>query len=140
VDKGAWTKSPQELVALFDAVFPGPPAVTRNMFGYPAGFINGNMFGGLHQQNFILRLPEGPAEELVAMGGQVFEPMPGRAMTGYYTVPPSLLADPAALENWVATALAHAAALPPKAPKAKAAKAGAAKATAAAKPKRPARP
>ncbi|HWD08911.1 MAG TPA: TfoX/Sxy family protein [Actinomycetota bacterium] len=132
MEKGAWTKSPAGLVALFESVFPGPPATARQMFGYPAGFVNGNMFCGLHQESFILRLPEGPAEELVTMGARVFEPMPGRPMNGYYTVPAALLADPATLESWVATALAHAASLPPKA-----AKASAAKASAKAKPKRP---
>jgi hypothetical protein len=39
-----WQKSPQDLIDLFASVMPGPPAVQRKMFGYPAGFINGNMF------------------------------------------------------------------------------------------------
>jgi hypothetical protein len=60
-------------------------------------------------------------------GAHVFEPMPGRPMNGYIAVPPSMLATPEVLEDWVAIALAHGASLPPKAPKAAKAKAKAAK-------------
>src|SRR5713226_7069363 len=54
-----WRKSPEELVTTFESVMPAAPAVMRNMFGFPAGFIHGNMFMGLHQENMILRLSEG---------------------------------------------------------------------------------
>jgi TfoX/Sxy family transcriptional regulator of competence genes len=121
VEKADWTKSPPELVEVFEAVFPGPPAVARQMFGYPAGFVNGNMFMGLHQHNMVLRLPEGPRAELLAMeGAATFEPMAGRPMKEYVVVPATLLAAPEALEPWVAKALAHGASLPVKAAKAKA--------------------
>ena len=121
MEKADWTKSPPELVEVFEAVFPGPPAVARQMFGYPAGFVNGNMFMGLHQDNLVLRLPDGPRAELLATeGAATFEPMAGRPMKEYVTVPAWLLAAPEALEPWVATALAHGASLPPKKAKAKA--------------------
>jgi hypothetical protein len=42
-------KSPQALVAKFESVVPGPPAVMRRRFGFPAGFINGNTFMGLFE-------------------------------------------------------------------------------------------
>ena len=130
MEKADWTKSPPELVEVFEAVFPGPPAVARQMFGYPAGFVNGNMFMGLHQHNMVLRLPDGPRAELLAMeGAATFEPMAGRPMKEYVVVPATLLAAPGDLEPWVAKALAHGGSLPPKAPKAKA------KAKAKAKPK-----
>ena len=121
MEKADWTKSPPELVEVFEAVFPGPPAVARQMFGYPAGFVNGNMFMGLHQHNMVLRLPDGPRAELLAMeGAATFEPMAGRPMKEYVVVPATLLAAPEALEPWVTKALAHGASLPPKAVKAKA--------------------
>ena len=121
MEKADWKKSPPELVEVFEAVFPGPPAVARQMFGYPAGFVNGNMFMGLHQHNMVLRLPEGPRAELLAMeGAATFEPMAGRPMKEYVVVPATLLAAPEALEPWVAKALAHGASLPAKAAKAKA--------------------
>jgi TfoX/Sxy family transcriptional regulator of competence genes len=124
VEKADWTKSPPELVEVFEAVFPGPPAVARQMFGYPAGFVNGNMFMGLHQHNMVLRLPDGPRAELLAMeGAATFEPMAGRPMKEYVVVPATLLAAPETLETWVAKALAHGASLPAKAAKAAKAKA-----------------
>jgi len=120
MDKPGWSKSPPELVALFVSVFPGPPAVARQMFGYPAGFVNGNMFMSLHQANMVLRLPREPRQELLAMeGAATFEPMPGRPMAEYVAVPPSLLAHPTSLEPWVHAALQYGASLPPKAPRAK---------------------
>ena len=118
MDKPRWSKSPPALVEVFEAVFPGSPAVARQMFGYPAGFVNGNMFMGLHQENMVLRLPDGPRAELLAMqGAATFEPMAGRPMKEYVTVPSSLLASPEELEPWVARALAYGASLPPKAAK-----------------------
>jgi TfoX/Sxy family transcriptional regulator of competence genes len=51
------------------------------MFGYPAVFVNGNLFAGLHQENFILRLSEAHRTALCSQhGAQLFEPMPGRRM------------------------------------------------------------
>ena len=113
-----WSKSPPELVETFEAVLPGPPAVMRKMFGYPAAFVNGHMFMGLHEHRFILRLPEDERSALLALeGAEVFEPMGGRPMREYVAVPPTLLADPAALEPWVEKARAYAGSPPPKAPK-----------------------
>jgi len=117
-----WTKSPPQLIELFDAVMPGPPAERRQMFGYPAAFVGGNMFAGLHEHRFVLRLGETDGAELLALGGSAFEPMAGRPMRGYVVAPPSLLADRAALGRWVGRALAHGASLPSKQPKAKSAK------------------
>ena len=60
-----WQKSSQGLIDLFESVMPGPPAVQRKMFGYPAGFVNGNMFMGLFQESMILRLPDGSARGIL---------------------------------------------------------------------------
>jgi TfoX/Sxy family transcriptional regulator of competence genes len=120
MEKGAWTKSPAELVELFEAVFPGPPAISRPMFGYPAGFVNGNMFMSLFQNAMVLRLAPEPRQQLLAMeGASVFEPMAGRPMSEYVVVPPAVLADTEALEGWVASALDFGISLPAKQPKAK---------------------
>ncbi|HEY8695764.1 MAG TPA: TfoX/Sxy family protein [Chloroflexota bacterium] len=119
-----WTKSPPELVALFDEVAPTAPAVERRkMFGYPAAFVNGNMFAGLHGANMVLRLPEAPLREFLALdGAKPFEPMPGRAMKGYAVAPPALLANKPALSGWLERSFEGAAAMPPKEKKPKAAK------------------
>jgi hypothetical protein len=113
-----WRKSPPELVALFETVLPGPPAEKRLMFGYPAGFVGGNMFCGLHQENMVLRLGDDDrARFLTLAGAATFEPMPGKPMREYVIVPPALLHDAASLRPWIARALSHGSSLPPKAKK-----------------------
>jgi hypothetical protein len=82
-----WRKSPQDLVDLFVSVMPGPPVVQRKMFGYPAGFINGNLFMSLFEDQMIFRLPESQRQELLKKeGAKIFEPMPGRPMREYVAV------------------------------------------------------
>ena len=112
--------SPPWLIQTFEEVFPGPPAVARKMFGYPAAFVNGNMFSGLFQDQLILRLPEESRKELLAVpGAKPFEPMPGRAMREYVVAPPALFEDRKRLSSWVGKALAYGASLPPKSSSAK---------------------
>ena len=110
-----WQKSPPELVDLFSSILPGPPAAGRKMFGYPAGFVNGNMFMGLFQDEMILRLPEDARQKLVeAAGAKPFEPMPGRPMKEYVSVPRSVMKDRKKLGLWVKRAFEYGASLKPK--------------------------
>jgi len=116
----AWKKPPQELIDLFDAIMPGPPAVKRQMFGHPAGFVNGNMFMGLFQDSFIVRLPEGGRAALMKIeGAAAFEPMPGRTMREYTTLPASVLRDRKELRSWVQAAFDYGLSLEQKEAKAK---------------------
>jgi hypothetical protein len=109
-------KPSAELIETFEAVFPGPPAVARKMFGFPAGFVNGNMFMGLHQEDMVLRLPEEPRTELMQKKDwKTFEPMPGHPMREYVVVPPAVLGNRKELGAWVAKALEYGASLAPKA-------------------------
>ena len=110
-----WRKAPQSLIDTFEAVMPGPPEVERRkMFGYPTCFVNGNLMGGLHQSDMILRLPEGDREALLAEGGRPFEPMAGRTMREYVVAPEAMLDDHPTLQDWIAKSLAYASSLPPK--------------------------
>ena len=111
-----WSKSPAELQESFSAALDAfPDAERRKMFGYPAAFANGNMWTGLHQLNWVVRLPEEARAELFRIDGAgPFEPMPGRPMTGFAVLPGSVLADPKALHNWLKRAFAHARSMPPK--------------------------
>jgi TfoX/Sxy family transcriptional regulator of competence genes len=115
----AWRKSPPELIALFDSVVPHKPGVVaKPMFGYPACFVNGHMFMGLHQENMIVRLSEEDrAEALKVDGSKIFEPMPGRAMKEYVSLAPAVLQNKDGVRAWAARALAYAGALPSKAAK-----------------------
>jgi TfoX/Sxy family transcriptional regulator of competence genes len=115
-----WQKSSQVLVDLFQSVMPGPPAVQRKMFGYPAGFVNGNMFMGLFQESMILRLPTGPREEFLKNhDARIFEPMAGRPMREYAEVPQQVMRDRKELTKWVARAYEYGASLKPKSSAAK---------------------
>lgn len=113
-----WEKSPEELIELFHDVFPSEPAQSRQMFGYPAGFVNGNMFMALHENSFIVRLPEGEREKLLKIeGSKVFEPMAGRPMREYVVLSASVVSSKPKLKKWVAKALDYGSGLPPKQPK-----------------------
>ena len=115
MEKADWKKSPPELVEVFEASFPGPPAVARQMFGYRAAFVNGNLFMSLFEDRMVLRLPDGPRAELLAMeGAATFEPMAGRPMKEYVRAPATIVANPEELRQWVKRAFDYGASLPPK--------------------------
>ena len=85
------------------------------MFGYPAAFVNGNMFSSLFQSSMILRLSELDRAACASQfGARLFEPMPGRPMREYVEVPPQILKSPTLLDTWLRKARDYAAALPPK--------------------------
>lgn len=117
----SWERSPDDLVAAFGAFLDRfPDLERRQMFGYPAAFANGQMVTSLHEARWVLRLPDDARREILAIdGAEPFEPMPGRPMAGFVVVPPSLVADPGALEPWIDRALAFVRSRPPKAPKKK---------------------
>lgn len=125
-----WRKSPAGLVDIFQKAMPGEPAVQRQMFGYPAAFVNGNMFMSLFQEDMILRLSDDDRAQFLQLpGARIFEPMPGRPMREYVAVPPAMLRDSRLLHSWVSRALSYGTSLKPKAKTGK-----------AAKPVRPAKP
>jgi TfoX/Sxy family transcriptional regulator of competence genes len=114
-------KASPGIVELFGDVVPvdAPGVQRRQMFGYPAAFVNGNLFMSVYGDDVVLRLGEPARDALTGLGGQGFEPMPGRPMRGYMVVPRSVRDDRTALVEWVDRALGFAGALPPKAAKAK---------------------
>jgi TfoX/Sxy family transcriptional regulator of competence genes len=111
-----WKPAPQELVSTFEraaATLSG--AEVRKMFGYPAAFLNGNMFTGLHEDHLIVRLSEQDRTALLReKGARIFEPMPGRPMREYVVVPELILASPPKLREWLNRAQAYARTLPAK--------------------------
>jgi TfoX/Sxy family transcriptional regulator of competence genes len=115
----AWRKAPQEVVDHFHEAVAGIDGIeVRKMFGMPAAFLNGNMVAGLHQDTFMVRLPDDVRAERFADGWSAFEPMPGRPMREYVALPPEVAADVDATRAWIERAAAHVRTLPPKAPKA----------------------
>jgi TfoX/Sxy family transcriptional regulator of competence genes len=112
----AWTKSPQSLIDLFGQSVPsGTDISLRKMFGYPAAFAAGNLFMGLHQDDFIMRLSEKDRAQFNAeFGERLFEPLPGRPMREYVRLPPELLSDARRRASWIRRSLAYARTIPPK--------------------------
>ena len=112
----AFTKAPEEMVRTFEHAMKDFPMVTpRKMFGYPAAFINGNMFAGLFQERMFLRLSD---EDRAAIrkeyGAPLFEPMPGRPMRGYVEVPRYVLKSPRLLRTWLTKGMEYTKTLPAK--------------------------
>ena len=91
-----WSKAPAELVSfLEEAARDVDGSQKRMMFGFPAYFINGNMFMAAHQENLILRLRHTDQEALLSSddGFARFEPMAGRVMKEYVVVPKRVYVD-----------------------------------------------
>jgi TfoX/Sxy family transcriptional regulator of competence genes len=112
----AFEKPPPYMVELFDSILPLDSRVERRkMFGSPCGFVNGNMFCGLFEKSMFLRLSEADrAEAIDKLDTTLFDPMKGRPMREYVTLPDDLLEDEAQLDDWMGHALAYAGGLPPK--------------------------
>jgi len=118
MDKNPWRKAPPELIERFHETVAGIEGVeVRKMFGYPAGFVGGNMAFGLHQESFIVRLPEDARQDRLGAGWTQFEPMPGRPMREYVALPPEVIEDPDEARAWAERAAAYVRTLPPKVPK-----------------------
>ena len=114
------SKSPPELIARFDDASPEDPRVVRRMmFGYPALYLNGNMFAGTFQDKVHVRLGGAERSHATEGGARPFEPMPGRVMKEYVTLPPNVVADRDRLAEWLTTARDYAAGLAPKEKRAK---------------------
>ncbi len=116
-----FAKSPPELVARFHEVTDGlPGAEHRQMFGYPALFVGGNLVSGLYESSWFVRLGEADGAELLATPGSgPVEIMPGRAMSGYVALPADLIGDDGAVHGWIERAIEFGRGLPPKASKPK---------------------
>ena len=99
----------------FRALVPDDERVTvRPMFGSVAGFVNGQMFMGLFAADLFVRLSEPDRERLTSeAGGGPLEPMPGRPMREYVTIP-GWRENPDTVRRWSLMSLDYAAALPPK--------------------------
>lgn len=112
----AWAKSPSSLVDLFAACLPEWPGLERRqMFGYPAAFVNGNMFAGLFQDRAMARLPPRSRAALeAAYGAKPFEPIPGRPMKAYLELPADVLDDEGQFADLLAEAFVFTSAMAPK--------------------------
>lgn len=108
------------MVELVEGIFSNIKCEKKPMFGCPAYFINGNMFSGLHQDSFLIRLPEQDRLKIKKESDEItaFEPMPGRIMKEYVVLPENLINKPAFLNKWLKRSIDYVSALPAKKKKA----------------------
>jgi TfoX/Sxy family transcriptional regulator of competence genes len=88
----------------------------KPMFGNLGAFVNGNMFMGLFGPDIGVKLNQSDENRVREAGGGSFGPAE-RPMGGYVSLPDS--ATPGQLDDWINSALAYVASLPPKQPKAR---------------------
>ncbi|MBE3064938.1 MAG: TfoX/Sxy family protein [Spirochaetes bacterium] len=115
-----WRKAPDELKGILDLAMQGIDAEKRLMFGFPAYFINANMFIGLFEDKLFIRLSDELREATERRMGALkhLEPMPGRPMKDYLVLPQSFYSKQKELEALIAAAAVHARSLPAKVKKA----------------------
>jgi len=98
----------------FRALVPSDERVTvRPMFGSVAAFAGGQMFMGLYADELFVRLGEADRDSVLAAGGGQLEPMPGRPMREYVTLP-GWRDDTELARRWTPRSLEYALSLPPK--------------------------
>ena len=113
-------KADDETKAAFRALVPTDERVTvRPMFGGMGAFANTWMFMGLFAEDLFVRLDEEDRAIVFAAGGGPLEPMPGKPMRDYVTIP-NWRADQKTVRRWAEKGLGLALSLPPKAKQAKA--------------------
>ena len=86
-----WIKATDGLKAHIENLMQAVECEKRPMFGYPAYFINKNMFAGLFQDKLFLRLSPDQVRSLgTSHPITSLEPMPGRPMKDYFVIPEEL--------------------------------------------------
>jgi TfoX/Sxy family transcriptional regulator of competence genes len=114
-----WKKSSPELGKLLEASMLGITSDRKMMFGSPVYMINRNMFAGVHEDSIFIRLSAADREEISGTfpEAKAFEPLKGRIMKEYITVPKALYGNKAAFRQWLNRAQAYAIELPTRAGK-----------------------
>jgi hypothetical protein len=120
--KPAWKKPDPALVERFHAALPAhPEAQPKKMFGYPACFVNGNFFVGMHNDNFVIRLPEDLKAKFPELArAEGFDPMgTGKGMKDWWVLPTRLTRSTASLAAFFEKTFAEVRQLAPKVKKQK---------------------
>lgn len=111
-----WKKAPAELIDFIMEKMKDKNCDYKKMFGYPAFFVNGNMFVGVHGDKLFMRLSDADTTEIIknCQGITAFEPMPGRAMKSYVVLPKTVYSDDKTFAEWLDKSIKYASELPPK--------------------------
>ncbi len=115
-----WKKATEAEFAQFDAALPIDKRVVRaQMFGMKLGKVGDYHFAGRGGQGVMVRVGEKERDALLAKGGALWEPMPGKPRPDLVVLPERVAQDPKLLAQWVRRAFEHCLALPPRAAKRK---------------------
>jgi len=111
-----WKKASRELIDILEIAMGEYPCERRMMFGSPTFIINNNMFAGVHQGTIIIRLSAKDRSEIMESYDEItpFEPMAGRIMKEYVTMPESVAGDRALFNEWLNRSYQFASSLPLK--------------------------
>ena len=111
-----WRKAPDELISFLAEITKDINCQPRKMFGYPAYFINNNMFICAFQDSLVIRLSEKDKAKVLKQYKNVtkFEPISGRVMREYIEIPESLYRDKTAFPEILNMSVKYASSLPPK--------------------------
>jgi TfoX/Sxy family transcriptional regulator of competence genes len=111
-----WKKAPEDLVQFIAKKMKDIECDYRKMFGYPAYFINGNMFAGVFGDKIFIRLSDSDIEKIRREPRDIspFEPMKGRPMKEYVFLPKSEYSDDAFFDEWLKKSVLYVSSLPPK--------------------------
>jgi len=109
-------QSNADLEAFLDDMMVDYPIEKRRMFGCPAYFFRGNMMGGVFGDSVFLRFSEKDRESLMADDEEIshFDPLGGRPMREYLSVPESSFPDIGGLSDLVDRSFDHVLSLSPK--------------------------
>ena len=88
------------------------------MFGFPACFVNGRMFVGMFEDNFIIKTPDGSIDQFPELASAAtFNPMGrGKGMRNWHVVPAEIANSPEALAELFGRAFDEFRRLPVKPP------------------------
>ncbi len=111
-----WKKPPEELVTFLAEKMKHVKCDYRKMFGYPAYFINGNMFTGIHGEKLFIKLSNDDIQKIMKDHSEVtpFEVMKGRPMKGYVVLPKSFYSQQSLFGEWLEKSVNYVSSLPPK--------------------------
>jgi TfoX/Sxy family transcriptional regulator of competence genes len=111
-----WKKAPIELVDFLADKMSDVQCEHRKMFGYPCYFLNGNMFIGIFEEAIFIRLSSTDTTQLRAKEAGVvpFEPIAGRKMKDYVTLPKVVFENQELFSSLIAKSVDHVSSLPEK--------------------------
>ncbi len=111
-----WMKAPEELKDLLETAMKNIDCEKKPMFGYPAYFINRNLFIGIFQDKIFARLSDHQLVSLRVKYHSIsnLEPMPGRPMKSYYVLPKDLYLNSKAFNSLIKSSADYTRSLAPK--------------------------